>query len=69
MASAVVKIVYTLRDYVNADLVRILDLAGIASLSAAFFAGVSVNFAVLDFRTAYVIGNFDVAIFAVAALP
>jgi len=38
-------------------------------LSAAFFAGVSVNFAVLDFRTAYVIGNFDVAIFAVAALP
>lgn len=52
VTSTVVKLVYTVRDYINADLIRILDLADLANLSAATFAGFGIHFAVVDFRTA-----------------
>lgn len=69
VASAVVQIVDAVRDNVHADLVRILDLVVAADLSAAAGTGVGVHFAVGDCRTAQVVGDFDVAIGAVATLP
>lgn len=66
VARTVVLLVFTIRDYIYADIIVILYLANHAFL-LAITAGITVHLTVVDFRTALVIGDFHVGIFAVEA--
>lgn len=66
VAIPVVELVGTVIDDINADLIVVLDLPGVAYLSA-YTTGCAINFAILDWSTAKVIGDFHVGAFAVHA--
>jgi len=66
VTGTVVHVVLTIRDFYVADVV-LLSLSEFANL-VAFSTGERVHFAVEDFRTALVIGDFNVFSLAVEAL-
>lgn len=68
VADAVVVLVLAVRDDFHADLVVILDLVVFALLTATFCACVGIYCAVFDFRTANVVGDFDLVCLAVLAM-
>lgn len=69
VARPVVELVRTVFDDVDADSIVVLNLVYAADLQATFSAGVSLDFAVLDWCTADVIGDFHVVTLAVEARP
>jgi len=69
VACTVVVVVCAVRDFLDADVVFILNVANVADLLATAFAGVRVHFAVLDRRAAQVVLDFHVGVHAVQAGP